>query len=77
MVWGTFAQTLTAIATLATALGGLVVTFKVMLPNFRVNKETHVIVNQQRTDMQRYIKALQKTLAAHGIDAPDDQSQED
>ena len=34
----------------------------------------HTIVNQQRTDMQRYIRALSATLKAHDIDLPVDQS---
>lgn len=89
--WGTVAGTLTAVATLITALGGLVVTLKVLVPNFRTNKETraraeeintqaceiHKIVNQQRTDMLRFQAALIKTLKAHDIDVPDDQSKVD
>jgi hypothetical protein len=36
--------------------------------------ETHIIVNQQRTDMQRYIRAQSALLTQHGIELPIDQS---
>jgi hypothetical protein len=82
---------ITALATLITALGGVIVTFKIMIPNkktneeaARVGQETHVIVNQQRTDMEKvvsdqanFIRALSRALSAHGIDIPIDQSKPD
>jgi hypothetical protein len=34
----------------------------------------HKIVNQQRTDMLRYQRALIVALKAHGVEVPDDQS---
>lgn len=37
-------------------------------------KTVHVIVNQQRTDMQRYQRALIAALEKHDIDVPIDQS---
>lgn len=74
MDWGTIAGGLTAAATLLTAVGGLVVTFKVMVPNFQVNKSTHQIVNQQRTDMLRFQAVLIDTLKQHEIEVPQDQS---
>lgn len=77
MEWGTIAGMLTAGATLLTAIGGLIVTIKVMIPNFKVNKSTHKIVNQQRTNMEQYQKALIKVLAAHDIEIPEDQSKLD
>jgi len=36
--------------------------------------EVHHIVNQQRTDMQRYQRALVVSLQKHGIEVPEDQS---
>lgn len=39
--------------------------------------EIHTIVNQQRTDMQRYIRAQTALLILHGIEPPIDQSLED
>jgi hypothetical protein len=41
MEWGTIAGVLTAFATLLTAAGGLIVSIKVLIPNFKTNKETH------------------------------------
>lgn len=75
--WGSLAAVLTAAATLITAIGGVIVTVKVMIPNFKVNKSTHTIVNQQRTDMLRFQKTLINTLNLHGIDIPEDQSKLD
>jgi len=77
MEWGTIAGMMTAFATLLTAIGGIVVTVKVLIPNHKVNESTHKIVNQQRTDMLRFQAALVKTLVAHGIDVPEDQSKAD
>jgi hypothetical protein len=74
MEWGTIAGILTAIATLITAIGGAVVTAKVMIPNFKTNKATHKIVNQQRTDMLNFQGALIRALKKEGIEVPIDQS---
>lgn len=74
MEWGSIAGTLTAAATLLTAVGGFIVTIKVMIPNFKTNKETHKIVNQQRTDMLNFQNALIRALVAHDIEVPIDQS---
>lgn len=84
MEWGTWAGLITAFFTMITAIGGAVVSFKVMLPNLRINRhvakvaeETHVIVNQQRTDMMRFETVLKNKLAEHGIEIPEDQSKLD
>lgn len=74
MVLGSLAQILTALATMLTAVGGLVVTLKVMLPNYQLNKTTHTIVNQQRTDMLRFQAVLIGELKKHNIEIPQDQS---
>jgi flagellar motor component MotA len=67
---GTLAGVVTAVATLITAFGGLLLAIKVIMP-------THKIVNQQRTDMLRFQTVLIRTLIAHGIDVPEDQSRLD
>lgn len=69
-----WAGIITAVATLMTALGGLLLAFKTVIPLYRTAQSTHKIVNQQRTDMLRYQRALIKTLQNAGIDIPDDQS---
>jgi hypothetical protein len=71
---GTVFGLLTAFFTMLTAVGGLIVTWKVFLPNKRTNEETHKIVNQQRTDMLRFQTVLINTLGEHGIAIPEDQS---
>jgi hypothetical protein len=75
------AQVVTAIATLVTAVGGIILAFSVLLPILRNSKDTrdqvgavHVIVNQQRTDLQRYNAALLGALKKAGIEVPVDQS---
>ena len=67
---GTLAGVVTAVATLLTATGGLLLAVKVIMP-------THKIVNQQRTDMLRFQTVLIRTLIAHGIAVPEDQSKLD
>jgi hypothetical protein len=71
------AGTITAIATLITAIGGLVLAFTVVIPLFKTAKSTHRIVNQQRTDMLNFQRALVRTLVEHGIKPPIDQSLSD
>jgi hypothetical protein len=77
----TWTSLIIACATAFTALGGLVSVLSVFLPILRSTRkneakieEVHIIVNQQRTDAQRYQRALVKALEAAGIDVPDDQS---
>jgi hypothetical protein len=65
---------LTACGTLLTALGGLVLAVTVLIPLLRETKKVHTIVNQQRSDMLRYQRALVAVLRAHHIDVPADQS---
>lgn len=81
MEWGSYAGLISAFFTMVTAIGGAIVSFKVMFPNLRINRhvakvvdETHVIVNQQRTDMMRFQTVLKNKLAEHGIEIPEDQS---
>jgi len=64
---GTVAQWITAATGLVTAIGGLMVVLKTLIP-------THRLVNQQRTDMLRFQTVLIRTLIANGIDVPEDQS---
>ncbi len=72
--WGTVAGTLTAFATVITALGGLFVAIKVLIPTKKQIVQVHDIVNQQRTDMLNYQRALENVLKLHGIEVPADQS---
>lgn len=66
MEWGTVAGLVTAVATMVTAFGGLYLGHRV--------QTVHKIVNQQRTDMIQYQKALIALLKHHDIDIPEDQS---
>jgi len=70
----TLAGIITAIAACLTAVGGVILAFAVLLPILRTVRVTHTIVNQQRTDAQRYNIALVELLRLHGIDIPIDQS---
>jgi hypothetical protein len=70
----TFAGIITAIAASITALGGLIVVLTIFIPMLRTAKSTHKIVNQGRTDMQNYQRALIRALKAGGIEIPEDQS---
>lgn len=60
----------TAIATLVGALGGTAVSISLI----RTGRATHKIVNQQRTDMLAYNRALVRALRDQGIEVPIDQS---
>jgi hypothetical protein len=77
----TWVGIITASATVLTALGGLVLAVSVLVPILRNSKvtvakidEVHVMVNQQRTDAQRYQAALVKALHEAGVKVPEDQS---
>jgi hypothetical protein len=61
----------------ATALGGLILAVAVLLPNLRVARETHALVNQKYTDAVNYQNALIRELITHGIAVPVDQSHPD
>jgi hypothetical protein len=65
---------ITAVAAVITAAGGFIVSIRVLIPSLKTAEDTHKIVNQQRTDMQNYNRALTRTLKDHGIDLPVDQS---
>lgn len=65
-----FAGVFTSLALVITAIGALKRSHKV---EAKVD-QVHVIVNQSRTDMLRYQRALVKALVAHGITVPEDQS---
>lgn len=67
MEWGSIAGVITAIATMITAIGGIYLGRRV--------QEVHKIVNQQRTDMRQYQKALINALIAAGVAVPEDQSE--
>jgi hypothetical protein len=70
---------ITAISTVLTALALVINAITARRRDKRIENKVdvvHTIVNQQRTDMQRYIRALSNTLKEHGIDLPVDQSLE-
>lgn len=75
------AAIITAVATVLTALGGLVLALAVLVPTLRAAQraesavaEVHTMVNQQRTDAARYTAVLVAAMRAAGVDVPDDQS---
>lgn len=75
------AGVVTAIATVLTALGGVIAALALLIPilretraNGHQTREIHTIVNQQRTDSLNYQRALIRALADRGIDIPVDQS---
>lgn len=70
----TLAGIITAAATVITACGGVILAISVLIPILRQTRQIHTIVNQQRTDMERYQRALVAVLKEHGIDVPIDQS---
>lgn len=77
---GTWAGLVTAICTMIIALFSLIVavtTRRTKRTGEEVKQHTieiHQIVNQQRTDMQRYQAVLIAALNARGIEIPQDQS---
>jgi hypothetical protein len=74
MTASSWAGVITAIATVLTAAGGLVAAIRLLIPILHQTKEVHKIVNQQRTDMMRYQRALEHALKHAGIALPIDQS---
>lgn len=74
MAQSTLAGVITACASVLTALGLLITALTVLIPLLKSNRDIHKIVNQQRTDMLKYQRALKNALKAAGIDVPEDQS---
>lgn len=73
----TTANIITAVAAVITALGGLAIGVSLLVTALRTKRTVgtiHTIVNQQRTDAQRYNIALTELLKKHGIEVPIDQS---
>ena len=68
------AEIITAIATALTALGGLLLAAKVLIPTKRVAEEVHHMINQEKTDRLRFQAALIQKLNEAGIEIPVDQS---
>jgi hypothetical protein len=67
----------TAIAALVAAFGALVAAFGGLLVSIkllRTTADTHKLVNQQRTDLEAYNRALIRALKLAGIEIPIDQS---
>jgi hypothetical protein len=65
----------TAVASVITALGGVILSLTVFIPMFRTAKVTHTLVNQAHTDAVNYQNALIRALKEKGIEVPIDQSQ--
>jgi UPF0716 family protein affecting phage T7 exclusion len=81
MPQSTAAGVITAIATVVIAVGGLLSALTLLIPILRQTRalktqvtQVHTIVNQQRTDMERYQRALVTALQNANVDVPDDQS---
>ena len=71
------AGVITAIGTAFTAIALVITAVTGLIRSKRTQEkiaDVHTIVNQQRTDMQRYIRAQSAVLTSHGIDLPVDQS---
>lgn len=77
MAASTLAGVITAIGTFLTAIALVINAYAAWRRDRQIEKKVdtvHTIVNQQRTDMQRYIRAQSAVLTAHGIELPVDQS---
>jgi hypothetical protein len=74
MTGSSWAGIITAFATLLTALGGLILALKTIVPMKREVHATHKIVNQDKTDRDNFNRALIRALESHGIEVPLDQS---
>lgn len=68
------AAVIASLAALVTAVGGVVLAFSVLIPIRRNAAQIHTMVNQQRTDMQRYTRSLVDTLHRAGVEVPLDES---
>jgi hypothetical protein len=66
-------QIITAVAACITAIGGVIIAIRTGLVKKTLD-ETHVMLNQQRTDMYKYQEDLVKTLQDAGIAIPTDSS---
>lgn len=80
MAASTWAGVISAIAGVITAVGGLYAALAVFIPAQRAAKHTlddvHKIVNQQRTDMTNFNRALIRALKDANVPVPVDQSVE-
>jgi len=73
----TLVGVITAIGTALTAIALVINAYAAWRRDRRIESKVdtvHTIVNQQRTDMQRYIRAQSAVLKEHGIALPIDQS---
>jgi Flp pilus assembly protein TadB len=74
MTGSSVAGVITAVATVLIALGGVITAVGVLLPILRGTRQIHKIVNQQRTDMENFQRALIRALTDAGVPVPVDQS---
>jgi hypothetical protein len=71
---GSVAGIIAASATVITAIGGVIVSLRVLVPIKNQGEATSKIVNGQRTDAAAYAQQLRRALADAGIRIPDDAS---
>jgi uncharacterized protein YoxC len=73
----TLAGIITSIGTVFTAISLVIAAVTGLIRSRKIEAKVdtvHTIVNSQRTDMQRYIRAQTALLEKHGITPPIDQS---
>jgi hypothetical protein len=71
---GSVAGIITATTSLIVAIGGLIVSVRVLLPVKRTVDTVHTLVNQHSTDQQLYQQDLRKALQDAGVQIPVDKS---
>jgi hypothetical protein len=71
---GSVAGIITALTSLVVAIGGLLVSIKVLIPLKKTAEITHQIVNQKQTDSQAYQQDLRSALQEADVPIPPDKS---
>lgn len=71
---GSIAGIITATTSLIVAIGGLIVSLKVLIPIKKTAEVTHSIVNQAKTNADAYQQDLRTALQQAGVDIPPDKS---
>lgn len=74
MEWGTIPGWITAGATLLTAVGGLLLAIKAIIPTKQQIDVVHTLVNQETVERKRYTRILIRALESAGIEVPEDQT---
>ncbi len=76
MAESSLAGVITACGAVLTALSLVIGSITLLVPILRTTRSTHKIVNQQRTDMLNFQRALIRALDDAGVSVPVDQSVE-